>query len=285
MTADTTTVQRPDSLVGFLTAPKTARWTSRILLILLWQVAGGVGTRVPTPLGTLQFLADEWSRPYERADWSVLNNELVANLLESLRRAGVAFSAVLIVGLVVGYAMGRYWRVQAFLTDLVIIGIALPAFIWALLAVMWFGFSFRAPVFVGFVSATPMLIVNVFQGSLAVPRELRDMSDSYGVPFRDQLRHLVLPSMMGYVVAGFRVAVLAGWGAVSLAEWFGNNQGAGYRAHYWYDTGNFEGLMGWGIVILAVVITVDRTVLERIVRASFKWRSNIGGLSVAESRT
>ena len=265
-------------LTAFLVARRTAQWTSRLVLILLWQAAGTLGSRVPTPLGTLRFLGEEWGRAYQRQEWSVLNNELMRNLLESLRRAGLAFTAVLIVGLVIGYAMGRWWRVQAFFTDLVIIGIALPAFIWALLAVMWFGFGFRAPVFVAFISATPMLIVNVFQGSLAVSRELRDMSDAFDVPFGYQIRHLVLPSMAGYVMAGFRVAILAGWGAVSLAEWFGNNIGAGYRAHYWYDASNFEGLMGWGIVILAVVITVDRAILERIMRATHRWRDGIVSL-------
>ncbi len=260
---------------AFVLADKTARWTSRLVLVLLWQLGGTVGTRVPTPLGTLQFLFEEWNRPYEGATWGVINNELMHNLLISLARAGVGLSIVLVVGLIIGYLMGRSWRVQAYFTDLVIVGIALPAFIWALLAVMWFGFGNIGPVFVCCVSATPMLVVNTFQGSLAVPRGLRDMSDAYEVPFKLQARHLVLPSMAGYLMAGFRVCVLAGWGAVTLVEWFGNTQGAGHRAHYWYDASNFDGLMGWGLVILAVVIAVDRGVFERLMRMAHRWRSDI----------
>ena len=270
----------------FLLADKTARWTSRILLLLLWQLGGSLSTRVPTPIGTLAFIGQEWSRPYDGGPWGIFNNELTVNLMVSLARAGVAFTGVVLVALAVGFTMGRNWRVQAFFTDLVIVGIALPAFIWALLAVMWFGFGHVAPVFVGFVAGTPMLIVNVFQGSLAIPRELRDMSDAYDVPFKHQFRHLVLPSMAGYVMAGFRVAVLAGWGAVSLVEWFGNNQGAGYRAHYWYDTSNFDGLMGWGLIILAVVITLDRAVFEPLLRAARRWRADIVGLgSTRQAKT
>ena len=48
---------------------------------------------------------------------------------------------VIVIGVPVGYAMGRWWRVQAFFTDIVTVGIALPAYMWALLAVMWFGFG------------------------------------------------------------------------------------------------------------------------------------------------
>ena len=200
-------VEKPSTMGSFLNglkrlvvADRMARWTSRVVLIGFWQWAGSVFTRIPTPKGTWDFVYFEWSTPYgsRTADWKWYSNELVTNVIESIRRASIALTAVLVVGLIIGYAMGRWWRVQAFLTDLVIVGIALPAFIWALLAVMWFGLhGWRAPVFVCFVSATPMLVVNVLQGSLAIPRELRDMSDSYDVRFRTQLRHLMIPSMAG----------------------------------------------------------------------------------------
>ena len=140
----------------------------------------------------------------------------------------------MLIGVPIGYAMGRWWRVQAFFTDIVTVGLALPAFIWALLAVMWFGFGNEAPVFCAVVSVTPGVIVHVFQGSLAIPRELRDMSDAYGVRFRTQVRNLHLPSMAGALIAGVRLAIIAAWGCVVLVEWFGSNEGAGFRARYWY---------------------------------------------------
>ena len=40
---------------------------------------------------------------------------------------------IVLIGVPIGYAMGRWWRVQAFFTDIVTVGLALPAFIWALL--------------------------------------------------------------------------------------------------------------------------------------------------------
>jgi NitT/TauT family transport system permease protein len=268
-------------------ADRTARWLGRLVLIGVWQLSGVLSARLPTPWKTLQFIGSEWNRTYYGTfEWSWYNNELIRNLVESLRRAGIALTVVLVAGVIIGYAMGRFWRIQALLSDMVMVGIALPAFIWALLAVMWFGLQgWRGPVFVCIVSATPMLTVNVFQGALAVPRELRDMSDAYGVPFRRQFRQLVIPSMAGYVAAGFRIAILAGWGAVMLVEWFGNVAGAGHRARYWYDAANFNGLMGWGVIILMVVITVDRAVLERIVRRADRWRSGLVGLGAARKES
>ena len=69
-----------------------------------------------------------------------------------------------------------------------------------------------------------------------------------------------------------------------LVEWFGNNEGAGFRARYWYDNANYNGLMGWGIVVLVVVITLDRGVIERIDRRVHAWRGADHGLRVRSAR-
>jgi ABC-type nitrate/sulfonate/bicarbonate transport system permease component len=276
--------ERRSLLVRFLLADRTARWTSRILLVVLWQVAGALSPRFPTPIETLRFIIDEFNLPYDRGSWSVWNNELVRNLFVSLQRAGMALVIVVAIGLPLGYAMGRWWRLQAYFTDIVTVGLALPAYIWALLGVMWFGFGFRAPIFCAVVSATPGLVVQVLQGSLAISRELRDMSGAYRVPFRWQIRHLVLPSMSGALIAGLRLAIIAAWGCVVLVEWFGNNEGAGFRARYWYDVNNYNGLMGWGVIVLVVVITVDRGIIERVDRSVHRWRGRITGFGVSNSK-
>lgn len=272
-------------LARLATSDRAARWTSRIVLLVLWQLAGGVSARFPTPLGTVQILIDEFNAPYAGAPWSVWNNELVQNLTVSIERTLLALLLIIAIGLPVGFAMGWWWRVQALLTDLVTVGIALPAYMWALLAIMWFGFGIRAPVFCAVVSATPGLVIHVLQGALAVPQDLRDMSEAYDVPFVTRLRQLVLPSMAAAIVAGLRVSIIAAWGCVVLVEWFGNNEGAGFRARHWYQSAaDYNGLMAWGVVILVIVIAADRGLIERLDRAAHRWRGAVGGFGATARR-
>ena len=108
---------------------------------------------------------------------------------------------------------------------------------------------------------------------MAVDRDLRKMSDAYQVPVVRQFRSLVLPTMSEYIFAGFRIAVLAGWGAVLLVEWFGANSGIGWEAQYWYDANNFDGMMAWGVVMLVVIVAIDRLVMEPALRRSRRWRA------------
>jgi NitT/TauT family transport system permease protein len=244
-----------------LVSDRAARYTARVLFVLIWAWAGASFEDVPSPLGTVRFLVDEWQA-----------GEILPNIYISLVRAVIGLTLVLVFGVAIGIAMARWWRVRYLLTDLILVGITLPAFIWALLVVMWWGFSNIGPIVVCVVSATPQLVVNTYQGASATPESLLAMSSAYRVPNDRQFRWLTIPSMTEYVVAGYRSAILAGWGAVLLTEWFGNDKGVGFRAHYWYDAGNFDGLMGWGLIMMVIILTFDRVVMERVVRHYRRWR-------------
>jgi ABC-type nitrate/sulfonate/bicarbonate transport system permease component len=245
----------------WLGSDRAARYTARIAFLSVWQWAGSTFQDIPTPVSTITFLVEEFQR-----------EEVFPNIAISLIRAVIALTIVLILGIAIGIAMARWWRVRYFFTDLILVGITLPAFIWALLVVMWWGFSNIGPITVCVLSATPQLVVSTFQGATATPGALLSMSDAYRVGTRRQFRWLVIPSMMEYIAAGFRSAVLAGWGAVLLVEWFGNDKGVGFRAHYWYDARSFDGMMAWGVVMMIIILTFDRVVMDRVVRHFRSWR-------------
>jgi NitT/TauT family transport system permease protein len=266
---------------AFLVADRTARWTARLTLLLIWQLVGDVSTRFPTPVDTFSFIIDEFERPFTGTTATLFNNEVVGNVLVTMERTAIGMLWVIAIAIPLGYAMGTWWRAQALFTDAVMIGLALPAYIWALLALMWFGFGATAPVFTVAVSAAPALIVFTMRGTLAIPRDLRDMSGAYEVGFWTRVRHLILPSMAGAVITGLRLAILAAWGVVLLVEWFGESDGAGFRSRSWYDAANFDGLMGWALIIIVIILVFDRGVIERIDRAVHRWRGEMGGFGAS----
>jgi ABC-type nitrate/sulfonate/bicarbonate transport system permease component len=99
------------------------------------------------------------------------------------------------------------------------------------------------------------------------------MSRSFGVPLHKRIRHLVLPSVMDYVFAGFRFAVIMGWNAVLLAEWFGGRDGVGYQTRTFYDSNDFTGFVSWVLFFIVFIVLLDRLVLERVARRTFRWRA------------
>ena len=199
---------------------------------------------------------------------------MFSNFADTFYRFAVGVFLAVVVGLVIGVVMGLSGLARAFFESPVLVGLSIPAIIWAFLTVMWFGFGDMSPIVTTFLTAVPFVIINVAQGVQGVSRDLRDMSSSYGVPLGRKVKDLILPAVAGYVLAGVRFAVIIGWNGVLLAEWFGGSGGAGFRARYWYDANQFAGFAAWVILFVVVIVVIDQLVFERAARRAFRWRDS-----------
>jgi NitT/TauT family transport system permease protein len=246
-----------------LTSDRAARFTFYVVAFLVWVTLAGLFERIPGPPSVIDSLVKEFSR-----------GEVFGNFADTFYRFGIGVALSIVVGIIVGVLIGLSPMARAFLESPVMVALSIPAIMWAFLTVMWFGFGHTSPIVTTFLTAVPFMIINVAQGVLGVSRDLRDMSSSYGVPLKRRVSDLILPAVMGYVMAGIRFVVIMGWNGVLLAEWFGGSGGAGYRARYWYDANQFAGFAAWVVLFVGVIIVLDQLVFERLSRRAFRWRDN-----------
>lgn len=244
-----------------LTSSIAARLTSYLAGLLLWQLVATIFDRFPAPLEITSFLIAE-----------IGEGHLVANFAVTLNRFAQGMLIAVIIGVILGVLIGSYRSAEAFLNDINVVGLAIPAVIWALLATMWFGFGDRAPIVTVILSAVPFVTVNVAQGVRAVDPRLGHMSAAFGVPATRRVRHLTLPAIAGYVFAAIRFAVMSGWNGILLSEWFGATSGVGWRARYWYDANRMPGFLAWVVFFIVFMLLVDRVGLGTIAKRSFRWR-------------
>jgi len=252
-------------LVAFAASDAGAQAASLVCALVVWQLVGMGVDRIPVPTEVLSFF---WTELQEGVLFAAFYNTLDGFFL------GLAIA--LAAGIAIGLAVGLSDLVRAFLGDIVLVGLAVPGVIWALLVILWFGFSFKAPVAAVALTATPFIAVNVAQGVQATSRDLLRMSKAFGVSWRRRIRHLVLPSVMDYVFAGFRFGVIMGWNAVLLAEWFGGRAGVGFQTRTWYDANDFTGFVSWVLFFIVFIVLLDRLVLEPVARRNFRWRADPG---------
>jgi ABC-type nitrate/sulfonate/bicarbonate transport system permease component len=246
---------------GRLRSELGARLTFYVLVFLLWIGLAALSDRVPGPITTAEALIGEFQ------DGNVFGNFWI-----TLYRFAIGVAASVLLGLVIGVPMGLSSYARAFLESPVLVGLSMPAIIWAFLTVMWFGFGWQAPISTIVLTSVPFVAINIAKGAAGVSRDLRDMSQVYRVPLQRRIRHLVLPAVAGFIVAGVRFGIILGWQAVLLAEWFGSTTGVGFRARYWYDGNFFDGFTAWVILFLAFILILDRWVMEPAARRAFAWR-------------
>jgi ABC-type nitrate/sulfonate/bicarbonate transport system permease component len=266
-TAGTRPVARRRSWIErTLLTPRAARITAPLVFLVAWQV---IAPR--TGSGILPMPAD-----VVEAMWQQLGDgSLIEAFSVSLLRLAIGFSLALVVGSVVGLAMGMSPRIEAMFHDFVVVGLTFPYLIWGLLVAIWFGFGPIGPVLVVFIAGLPYVILNASEGVRDVSKELRDMATAYEVPRNRILRHLIVPSLSPFFFASLRYGLANGWKGLVLAEVFAATSGAGYHINEMREYGNFAGVVGFAVYFAIFSIIVERLVFGRLSRRVFRWRPAI----------
>ena len=244
-----------------ITGPFGASVAAALLFLVLWYVVGSLHSRIPGPLPVL-----------DAALLEVQRGEFFYNFVISMQRFGIGMAISIVVGIAIGLAIGSSRVFDGMFGDVNLVGLAIPAVIWALLCAMWFGFADTAPILTVVLSAIPFVVVNVAAGARSISPARLDMSHSYDVPRSRLVRHVVLPAVTGYMVAGIRFGVMSGWNGLLLSEWFGSADGVGHQARYWYDANRMPGFIAWIAFFILFMVLADRVVLERLSRRAFRWR-------------
>ena len=261
-----TVVRKRSWIERTLLTPRAARITSPLLFLLAWQlIVPMIPSRIlPMPVEVAE------------AMWEQLRDgSLLEAFSVSLVRLAIGFFLALVVGSVLGLAMGMSPRIEAMLHDFVVVGLTFPYLIWGLLVAMWFGFGPIGPILVVFIAGLPYVILNASEGVRDVSKELRDMATAYEVPRDRVLRHLIIPSLSPFFFASLRYGLANGWKGLVLAEVFAATSGAGYHINEMREYGNFAGVVGFAVYFAIFSIVVERLVFGRLSRRVFRWRPTI----------
>lgn len=260
-----------EQIKAVLNSPRTARLASVLIFLGAWQflVPFLPTDLIPTPTRVLQFMWDEVR------GITVARTTVWEAFGISLRRLGIGFALALGIGVPVGLLMGLSRPLENFFHDFVVVGLAMPSLVWALLTGIWFGLGDVAPIVTVAFAAAPFVILNTFQGVRDVPKDLTDMARAYGAPRSRMIRHVVLPSLMPFFFASLRYGLANGWKGVVLAEVFASTAGAGWNIQFWRDAHRAQGVFGYALFFILFALFLERIVFQRLSRRVFRWRPEI----------
>ena len=256
------------SVGAFLRSPRFARVFAWIAFLIAWQLAIPLlpTLLVPTPAEVAEFMWDEI-----RGDTLAPQTVYEAFGL-SLQRLTLGLAIAFAIGVPIGLLMGLSKKATWFGHDFVVVGLAMPSLVWALIAAMWFGFGTTAPLVTVILAAVMFVVINIAEGVRNVPKDLLDMATAYGVRRRDSIRHVVFPSLMPFFFAALRYALANAWKGLVLAELFASTNGAGWMIKFWYDAHRAQGIVGYALFFIIFALLVERLVFGRLSARVFRWR-------------
>ncbi len=114
------------------------------------------------------------------------------------------------------------------------------------------------------------ILFNVIAGASAIPTDLKEVCNIYGLRGRDRWRKLLLPGIFPFLITGLVTASGGAWNASIVAEYTRiHNQtystvGLGAVISRCADSGDFAVLLGATVVMATMVVTVNRLLWRRL---------------------
>ena len=205
------------------------------------------------------------------------NGDLWSNLGITLWRVTVGFVIAALVSLPVGIFLGANKRAGEFFEPVIPVMNTVSSAIWAIFAIIWFGISNATTIFVVFMTAMPLIITNVWQGTRTVNAEFIELAQVLRMPKWKVMTKIYLPTILPYFFSGARLAFGFGWRVSLVAETIGASSGVGYRLRQAADLIQTDQVFAWTLTLVVMMATLETGLLKPLENHLFRWKKEAEG--------
>lgn len=147
---------------------------------------------------------------------------------------------------------------------------AIAGVTWIPLAVLWFGISSTAAVFIIFNTTFFIVLYAVLTGVRAINPNLTYSVQTLGGGYRSRLWNVTVPGSLPHVLTGFRVAVGYGWRALIAAEVISSGSGLGIMIWDGQEQLNTAEIFTGLLLIGIISFSIDRLILRPLERVTLE---------------
>jgi len=181
-----------------------------VLALAIWQLVYLSGFKhaiLPGPATTLPNL---WSQAQHAELWHAIGT--------SLRRILIGFALALVIGSVVGALVSRIKPLRAAVGSLITALQTLPSIVWVPFAIILFGGTTNAILFVIVMTGSPAIANGLIAGADFLPPLLLRAGKIMGLRRVSLYRHLILPATLPAFVNGLKQGWAFAWHGLIAAE-------------------------------------------------------------------
>jgi len=234
-----------------------------VCLLAVWQIIYALEIwppyLFPSPLNVLDSL---------RAGFA--DRTFLIGLGISLRRIAIGYSISIVLGLVLGLLIARNGFLENTVGGLVLSLQSLPSICWLPLAVLWFGLSENAILFVVLMGSLLAVTINTESGVRNVPKIYLLAGRNLGASGPRLFLHVLLPASLPYLVSGLKQGWAFAWRSLISGEMIFVSLGLGHLLMMGRDLNDMSQVLAVMALIMLLGYVVDRVLfvnLERRLRS------------------
>lgn len=201
-------------------------------------------------------------------------------VFNSLQRAFVGFLISVVLGTIIGLALTKFSIFRRGLGPLITGLQILPSVAWVPAAIIWFGLTNEAMLFVIIMGATPSIANGIKSGVDQIPTLYPRVGMMLGARGFNQIRYVILPASLPGYLAGLRQGWAFAWRSLMAAELIVFSPALGLGLGQVLDQnrtlGDMPGVMATIISIMFVGILVELCFFAPLERRVLRQRGLLG---------
>ncbi|HUP47265.1 MAG TPA: ABC transporter permease [Thermoanaerobaculia bacterium] len=219
------------------------------VLLGLWQAAVAVtGTTIfPSP-GEVVLGIGELAR----------RSLLWRSIGDSLLRVGAGYALAVVTGIPLGMTLGWFPLLGRAVNPVIQMLRPISPLAWMPLAVIWFGVSNAAPVFLIFLAALFPIVVASMNAVRNIPPMYLQAGRNFGLSAPRLMAQVIVPAALPPILVALRIAFGVAWLVLVAAEMIAVDSGLGYLIVDARNAGKRYDLVVGGMLLIGLVgLTLD----------------------------
>ena len=226
------------------------------LLLLIWELVSiATATSIPSPRTTFTQAVEIFRNPfYSKGP----NDQGIGwNVLSSLKRVAMGFGLAAIVGIPVGFLIGRFGFLSRMFNPLISLMRPVSPLAWLPIGLLVFKGANPAAIWTIFICSIWPMIINTAVGVQRVPQDYMNVARVLNLSEWKIVTKILFPAVLPYMLTGVRLAVGTAWLVIVAAEMLTGGVGIGFWV--WDEWNNLNVA---NIIIAIFVIGIVGLLLE-----------------------
>jgi len=227
-----------------------------LILLGIWYVATHKGGSIPGPAQTWDAAVTLFADPFYR---NGPNDQGIGwNVLSSLQRVAIGFGFAALVGIPLGFILGRSAFLSAMINPIISLLRPVSPLAWLPIGLLVFKKADPAATYTIFICSIWPMIMNTAQGVQRVPQDYLNVARVLALSEWKVVTKILFPAVLPYMLTGIRLSIGTAWLVIVAAEMLTGGVGIGFWV--WDEWNN---LKVEHIIIAIFVIGIVGLILEQ----------------------
>ena len=228
-----------------------------LLFLLVWAAIASRSEGLPGPWSTWQAALLLFADPFY--DNGPNDMGIGWNILHSLGRVGIGFGLAALVGIPLGFAIGRFAFLNGMLSPIISLLRPVSPLAWLPIGLLVFEAAGPASIWVIFISSIWPIILNTAAGVASVPQDYLNVARVLKLSEFKVLTRILFPAVLPHLMTGIRLAIGVAWLVIVAAEMLTGGTGLGFWVWDEWNNLNVEHILIAIIIVGLVGLALEQS--------------------------